>query len=228
MSTNIGVIDRQRFEGKVVVVTGAAQGIGRGVALAAAREGAQLVLADRASVLEEVGAEAQALGALVTLANVDLETYAGATALMETALREFGRIDVLVNNVGGTIWAKPYQEYQEDEIEREVRRSLFPTLWCCRAVLPAMVKQGRGERLKDKDHPELFSGLIWSGEQAKELGLVDGLGSASYVAREIVGERELVDFTVQESPFDRFSKRIGASVAERLALYMGFQGPSLR
>ncbi|EJT83426.1 signal peptide peptidase SppA, 36K type [Pseudomonas putida S11] len=92
----------------------------------------------------------------------------------------------------------------------------------------AMVKQGRGERLKDKEHPELFSGLVWSGEQAKELGLVDGLGSASYVAREIVGEKELVDFTVQESALDRFSKRVGASVAERLAMWMGFQGPQLR
>ena len=92
----------------------------------------------------------------------------------------------------------------------------------------AMVKQGRGERLKDKEHPELFSGLIWSGEQAKTLGLVDGLGSASYVAREVVGEKDLVDFTVQESPFDRFSKRIGASVAEHLAMWMGFQGPTLR
>ncbi|MFJ4110434.1 S49 family peptidase [Pseudomonas sp. NPDC089758] len=92
----------------------------------------------------------------------------------------------------------------------------------------AMVKQGRGDRLKDKEHPELFSGLVWSGEQAKALGLVDGLGSASYVAREIVGEKELVDFTVEESPFDRFSKRLGASVAEKLALYMGFQGPALR
>ncbi|WAB99539.1 S49 family peptidase [Pseudomonas putida] len=92
----------------------------------------------------------------------------------------------------------------------------------------AMVKQGRGDRLKDKEHPELFSGLVWSGEQAKALGLVDGLGSASYVAREIVGEKELVDFTVEESPFDRFSKRLGASMAEKLALYMGFQGPALR
>jgi len=92
----------------------------------------------------------------------------------------------------------------------------------------AMVKQGRGERLKDKEHPELFSGLIWSGEQAKALGLVDGLGSASYVAREVVGEKDLVDYTVQESPFDRFSKRIGASVAEHLAMWMGFQGPQLR
>ncbi|MDP9556083.1 UNVERIFIED_ORG: protease-4 [Pseudomonas parafulva] len=92
----------------------------------------------------------------------------------------------------------------------------------------AMVKQGRGERLKDKDHPELFSGLVWSGEQAKALGLIDGLGSASYVAREVVGEKDLVDFTVQESPLDRFSKRMGASVAERLAMWMGFQGPQLR
>ncbi|AZE47698.1 Putative peptidase [Pseudomonas chlororaphis] len=92
----------------------------------------------------------------------------------------------------------------------------------------ASVKQGRGERLKDKDHPELFSGLVWSGEQALQLGLIDGLGSASSVARDVVGEKELVDFTVQESPFDRFSKKLGASVAEHLAMWMGFQGPALR
>ncbi|GGU81370.1 peptidase S49 [Pseudomonas laurentiana] len=92
----------------------------------------------------------------------------------------------------------------------------------------ASVKQGRGERLKDKEHPELFSGLIWSGEQAVQLGLVDGLGSASYVARDVIGEKNLVDFTIEESPFDRFSKRLGASVAEHLAMWMGFQGPTLR
>lgn len=92
----------------------------------------------------------------------------------------------------------------------------------------ASVKQGRGDRLKDKDHPELFSGLVWSGEQALPLGLIDGLGSASSVARDVIGEKELVDFTVEESPFDRFSKKLGASVAEKLALYMGFQGPTLR
>ncbi|CAI8699003.1 signal peptide peptidase SppA [Pseudomonas chlororaphis] len=92
----------------------------------------------------------------------------------------------------------------------------------------ASVKQGRGERLKDKEHPELFSGLVWSGEQALQLGLIDGLGSASSVARDVVGEKELVDFTVQESPFDRFSRKLGASVAEHLAMWMGFQGPTLR
>jgi protease-4 len=92
----------------------------------------------------------------------------------------------------------------------------------------ASVKQGRGERLKDAEHPELFSGLVWSGEQALQLGLVDALGNTSYVAREVIGEKELVDFTVKESPLDRFAKTLGASVAEHVALWMGFQGPSLR
>ncbi|TVT84970.1 S49 family peptidase [Pseudomonas sp. H3(2019)] len=92
----------------------------------------------------------------------------------------------------------------------------------------ASVKKGRGDRLKDKEHPELFSGLVWSGEQALPLGLIDGLGSASSVARDVIGEKELVDFTIQESAFDRFSKKLGASVAEQLAMWMGFQGPALR
>ena len=61
-----------------------------------------------------------------------------------STLSRFGRIDILINNVGGTIWAKPYAEYDPEQIEAEVRRSLFPTLWCCRAVLPAMVQAGSG------------------------------------------------------------------------------------
>lgn len=90
------------------------------------------------------------------------------------------------------------------------------------------VKKGRGERLKTAEHPELFSGLIWSGEQALEMGLVDALGSSSFVAREVVKAKDIVDYTREESPLDRFAKKLGASVAERLAIVMGFQGPSLR
>ena len=90
------------------------------------------------------------------------------------------------------------------------------------------VKKGRGDRLQDAEHPELFSGLIWSGEQALELGLIDGLGSTSHVAREVIGEEEMVDFTVKDSPLDRFTKKLGASVAERLAMLVGMSGPALR
>ncbi|MFN3790032.1 1,6-dihydroxycyclohexa-2,4-diene-1-carboxylate dehydrogenase [Massilia sp.] len=138
------MIHPDRFKDQVMVVTGAAQGIGRGVALAAAREGAQLLLADRSPLVHEVAQEAGALGAQVVVVEADLETWAGASRMVAQALEDYGRIDILVNNVGGTIWAKPYQEYDEAQIEAEIRRSLFPTLWGCRAVLPAMLQQGAG------------------------------------------------------------------------------------
>ncbi|KZE25868.1 1,2-dihydroxycyclohexa-3,5-diene-1-carboxylate dehydrogenase [Crenobacter luteus] len=133
-----------RFQNQVVVVTGAAQGIGRGVALAAAGEGGRVVLADRSELVHEVAGEIKASGGTALVVTADLETYAGAQRVVAAALEAFGRVDVLVNNVGGTIWAKPYQEYEEEEIEAEIRRSLFPTLWCCRAVLPAMMARRAG------------------------------------------------------------------------------------
>ena len=135
---------RQRFADKVMVVTGAAQGIGHRVAARAAAEGAAVVLADRAPFLPEVAAEIAATGGRTLAVITDLETYQGAETVMARAAAEFGRIDILVNNVGGTIWAKPYAEYRPAEIEAEVRRSLFPTLWGCHAVLPHMLARGRG------------------------------------------------------------------------------------
>jgi dihydroxycyclohexadiene carboxylate dehydrogenase len=130
-----------RFNGKTALVTGAAQGIGRDVALRLAREGARVALVDRSDVVEEVRQEAGAEALAVT---ADLETFAGATRAVDATRARFGRLDLLVNNVGGTIWARPYAEYQEAQIEAEIRRSLFPTLWCCRAALPAMLEGGGG------------------------------------------------------------------------------------
>ncbi len=130
-----------RFAGKSAIVTGAAQGIGRDVALRLAREGARVAMVDRAEIVEEVRQDAG--GAHLAII-ADLETYAGATDAVERAHAQFGRLDILVNNVGGTIWAKPYARYEEAQIEAEIRRSLFPTLWCCRAVLPVMLTQGGG------------------------------------------------------------------------------------
>ncbi len=88
------------------------------------------------------------------------------------------------------------------------------------------VRNGRGDRLKDD--PILFTGTLWSGEQAVELGLVDGLGSAGYVAREIVGAEEIVDFTPEPSPFKRFVDELGVSIGRTLASYMGLAGAGLR
>jgi dihydroxycyclohexadiene carboxylate dehydrogenase len=131
-----------RFAGKVAVVTGAAQGIGRAVALCLAREGGRVALVDRSDLVEEARREAEAAGAEALAIIVDLETFAGATAAMERTRERFGRVEILVNNVGGTIWAKPFAQYEEAQIEAEIRRSLFPTLWCCRAALPSMLQGG--------------------------------------------------------------------------------------
>ena len=135
---------RARFADKVAIVTGAAQGIGRAVALRMAREGGRLALVDRSTLVAEVGQAAEANGAEAITVTADLETFAGATAAVEQTHAHFGRLDILINNVGGTIWTRPYAEYEEPQIEAEIRRSLFPTLWCCRAVLPAMLQQGSG------------------------------------------------------------------------------------
>jgi dihydroxycyclohexadiene carboxylate dehydrogenase len=139
-----------RYAGKVAMVTGSAQGIGRKVAERISAEGGAVVLVDRAELVHEVAREIQeagqgsASGASANAVTADLETFAGAQQAVAAALAAHGRVDVLVNNVGGTIWARPYEEYDEERIEKEIRRSLFPTLWTCRAVLPAMLAQGSG------------------------------------------------------------------------------------
>lgn len=79
----------------------------------------------------------------------------------------------------------------------------------------AAVKQGRGDRLQA--HPDIFSGLIWSGEEAKALGLVDDFGSTEYVAREIVKQEDIVDFTIKEQLLDRLAQRIGTAAASSIS-----------
>lgn len=132
----------QRFEGKVMVVTGAAQGIGRGVALRAAAEGAKVLFVDRAEFVAEVAAEA--IDADTAGFVADLETYEGAASAMAFAVEKFGRIDVLVNGVGGAIRMRPFAEFEPAQIDAEIRRSLMPTLYACHAVLTPMLAQGGG------------------------------------------------------------------------------------
>lgn len=83
-------------------------------------------------------------GCLVLALEADLEAWESTEQAFAAGVAHFGRIDVLINNVGGTIWARPFAEYQPEQIEKEIRRSLFPTLWGCRAALPWMLKQGKG------------------------------------------------------------------------------------
>lgn len=133
-----------RFKGKVMVITGAAQGIGKRVAERAGAEGARLALVDRADLIHEVVAELAAQGIDAIALKADLERWDGAAEVMAKATEHFGRIDILINNVGGAINFKPFTEFSDSEISAEINRSLMPTLWCCRAVLPTLEAQGGG------------------------------------------------------------------------------------
>lgn len=133
-----------RFQGRRFAITGAAQGIGRRVAERAALEGAHVAVIDRSPIGAEVAETLRASGTEAIYIPADLETWAGCETAMAQAADVFGGIDVLINNVGGTIWAKPFEYYEPDQIDAEIRRSLFPTLYGCRAVLPYMLEAGKG------------------------------------------------------------------------------------
>ncbi|MBI2311345.1 MAG: S49 family peptidase [Betaproteobacteria bacterium] len=82
-----------------------------------------------------------------------------------------------------------------------------------------VVRQGRGKRLKE--NPDLFSGLVWTGQKSIELGLADAMGSLEYVAREVIKAERVVDFTPKEGFAERFAKRFGAALAETLVTVSG-------
>ncbi|MDE0460672.1 MAG: S49 family peptidase [Chromatiales bacterium] len=84
-----------------------------------------------------------------------------------------------------------------------------------------VVKRGRGDRLAAD--PDIFSGLMWTGAQGIELGLVDAFGSSGYVAREVIGAEEIVDFTVRPAPLDAIADRLGASVARTFGAMLNLE-----
>lgn len=165
---------------------------------------ADAIYADKASLVGSIGVTASGFGFVDLMGKVGVERRVYTSGEHKTFL-------------------DPFVPQKEEET-----RFWSTVLETTHKQFIASVKQGRGERLKDKEHPELFSGLVWSGEQALELGLIDGLGSTGYVAREVVGEENVVDFTEKESPIDRFAKKFGVGVAEQLSLWMGLRGPALR
>jgi protease-4 len=90
----------------------------------------------------------------------------------------------------------------------------------------AVVREGRGERLKET--PDTFSGLVWNGQQAVVLGLVDGLSNLDAVARDLVNAPELIDYTQREDWSTRLAKQIGASMGEGVATRLNQTAWTLR
>jgi NAD(P)-dependent dehydrogenase (short-subunit alcohol dehydrogenase family) len=171
-----------RLEGKIVLITGAAQGIGRAAALAFAAEGARLALADAdAGGLAEVREQARALGAEVAVAVADLSTAAGVGAAVDGALAPYGQaVDVLVNNVGAGA-VRTFEQITDEDWQATLQLNFMSYVRACRQVLPAMRAQGRGvivNNASDLARQPEANPIDYSASKAAVLALTKGLARA--------------------------------------------------
>lgn len=167
----------RRFEGQVAIVTGGGQGIGSATARRLAQEGASIVIADMVGeTSERVRREILDFGGACEVALGDLSVWDNAEALMARARAAFGRIDVLANVAGGTIWFQSLQYYTPDQIRAEIDRSFWTAMWCCRAALPHMIEQGSGAIVNIATHAVTGRFRVpYAAAKAGQIGLTTSL-----------------------------------------------------
>jgi protease-4 len=150
---------------------------------------ADKIYADKASIVGSIGVRMDNFGFVDAMKKLGVErrtlTAGENKALLDPFLPE--------NEI-----AKVHMQNMLDEIHQQFINA---------------VKTGRGDRL-DTTVDGIFSGLIWTGETAVKIGLVDELASTSYVAREVIGEEVIVDYTVKDDILERFAQRLGSTVAQ--------------
>jgi protease-4 len=157
---------------------------------------ADKIYADKASIVGSIGVRMDNFGFVDAMKKFGIERRTLTAGKNKALLDPFGP----VNNE-----AKAQLQTMLDDIHQQFINA---------------VKTGRGSRLK-LDTKDLFSGLIWTGEQAKTIGLIDDLASTDYVARKIIGNDTIVNYTLRQDLFDRLAGRVGASIALTLNKNLG-------
>jgi len=149
------------------------------------------IYADKSSIVGSIGVRMDSFGFVESMKKIGIERR------LYTAGESKGFLD-------------PFLPPKESDVEhaKQLLNSIYEQF-------KSAVKEGRGDRLQDD--PKLFSGLVWTGEEGLEMGLVDGFGSSSYVAREIIGEEEVVEFTQEPDLLERLTERLGLSMARGLS-----------
>ncbi len=160
------------------------------------------IYADKASLVGSIGVTGASFGFVDTMKMVGVERRLYTSGEHKAFLDPFQPM----NDVETDFWKTQLTHIHEQFIK--------------------VVRDGRGKRLKET--PDMFSGLIWNGETALEMGLIDGLGSARFVARDIIKSPKLVRFNIEESVFDRLVKRFGVSVGSQLANEINNKGLQLK
>ena len=183
---------REKYPSKKLYAVISELGASGGYYIAAA---ADEIYADKASLVGSIGVTASGFGYVDALDKLGVERRHFAAGEHKTFL-------------------DPFSPLKEDEV----------TFW--QSVLEStheqfirVVKQGRGDRLVESD--QLFSGLLWNGEQALGLGLIDGLGSASYVANKIIGVEGVYDYTPRQSPLEEITRKFGVAIGSGITQALG-------
>ena len=151
---------------------------------------AERIYADQASIVGSIGVRMDSFGVVEAMKKLGIESRTLTAGENKNLLDPFSPIDPEVTKHLQTMLANIHGQFIN------------------------AVKQGRGDRLKEVEG--LFTGLIWTGDQSVEIGLVDELASSSYVAREVIGAENIVDFTVQPDFFQRFTENISSTMARLL------------
>lgn len=156
---------------------------------------ADKIYADKASIVGSIGVRMDGFGFVETIEKLGIERR------LLTAGEHKGFLD-------------PFQPVKQADVA-QVKKLLDDI----HQQFISVVKQGRGDKLKDD--PLLFSGYVWTGEQGIDLGLVDELGSSSYVAREVIGAETIVDYTASEDWLAKFSKHLGTALGRGIGEVLG-------
>ena len=153
------------------------------------------IYADPASIVGSIGVVSDGFGFVGAMEKVGVERRVFTSGENKAMLDPFSPLDEHQKAYFATILGDVHQQFID------------------------AVKEGRGDRLKDD--PNIFSGLFWSGRQALDLGLVDGLASPGQVAREIIGQEDIVDYTPRSSPLDSIVGKLGVTMADRFMATLG-------
>jgi 3-oxoacyl-[acyl-carrier protein] reductase len=167
--------------GKVAIVTGSSRGIGRAIALGLGREGCRVALNARgADRLEQTASDLSELGTETLAIASDVTTSEGIARLIDETLGRWGRVDVLVNNVGGGAGAT-FEDTKDEDWERATQLTLFSSIRASRAVLPAMERQGGGSIIMISS----VFGREWGGRPAYQVVKSAQISLVKSMAREL-------------------------------------------